>query len=65
MNPARRVITLAEQILARSHPLDGPYFSALKSREMSLERFRASQEQFFYAVQYYARPIAALVARIP
>jgi pyrroloquinoline-quinone synthase len=65
MSPAPRVTALAEQILARSNPLDGPYFAALRCGEMSLERFRSSQEQFFYAVQYYARPIAALVARIP
>src|SRR5215213_8075696 len=64
MNPASRVTALAEQILARSNPLHGPYFAALRSGEMPLERFRGSQEQFFYAVRYYARPIAALVARV-
>jgi len=64
MTLAPRVTALAQQILAGSNPLDGPYFAALKSGEMPLERFRASQEQFFYAVRFYARPIAALVARI-
>ncbi len=65
MNPAPRVTSLAREILAEFHVIDGPYLTKLKSGAMSLENFRASQEQFFYAVQYYARPIAALIARIP
>ena len=65
MNPAPRVSTLAQSILAGMNLLDGPYFAGLKSGAMSLEKFRASQEQFFYAVQYYARPIAALISRVP
>src|SRR2546430_15068832 len=32
---------------------------------MSLEGFRASQEQFFFAVSFFPRPMAALVGRIP
>lgn len=32
---------------------------------MSLERFRRSQEQFFFAVTFFPRPMAALVGRIP
>src|SRR5215207_9069392 len=61
---APRVTALAEHILAETSLLDGPYFASLRSGEMSLGAFRASQEQFFYAVRYYARPIAALVSRI-
>ncbi len=65
MNPAPRVTTLAKCILAESNLLDGAYFAALESGAMSLEQFRVSQAQFFYAVQYYARPIAALISRLP
>ena len=32
---------------------------------MTLEGFRRSQEQFFYAVTFFPRPMAALVGRIP
>ena len=32
---------------------------------MSLESFRLSQEQFFHAVTFFPRPMAALVGRIP
>ncbi len=32
---------------------------------MSLDGFRRSQEQFFYAVSFFPRPMAALVGRIP
>jgi len=32
---------------------------------MPLPDFRSTQEQFFFAVQNYARPIAALISRIP
>jgi pyrroloquinoline-quinone synthase len=32
---------------------------------MSLEGFRRSQEQFFFAVTFFPRPMAALVGRIP
>ena len=32
---------------------------------MSLEGFRASQEQFFFAVTFFPRPMAALIGRIP
>jgi pyrroloquinoline-quinone synthase len=32
---------------------------------MSLDEFRRGQEQFYFAVLFFARPMAALVARIP
>ena len=32
---------------------------------MSLAGFRASQEQFFFAVTFFPRPMAALIGRIP
>lgn len=32
---------------------------------MTLEQFRRSQEQFYYAVSFFSRPMAALVGRIP
>ncbi len=62
---APRTTALANAVLEQTDLLGGPYFKALADGSMTLERFRASQEQFYYAVRYYARPIAALVARVP
>ena len=65
MPNAPRVTALARSVLADVALLDGLYFRALADGSMSLDAFRHSQAQFFYAVQFYARPIAALVARVP
>ena len=32
---------------------------------MSLEQFRLTQEQFFFAVSFFPRPMSVLVGRIP
>ena len=58
-----KVAAHAETILRESRMLEGPYFKALKSR-MSLPAFRATQEQFYYAVLFFPRPMAALIGRI-
>src|SRR3954466_14241949 len=62
---APRVSARAEQAIARFRILDNPYFSALRDGTMSLECFRRTQEQFFFAVTFFPRPMAALVGRIP
>ncbi len=51
--------------LADSGLLRNRYFRQLQSGEMSLESFRRSQQQFYFAVDYFSRPMAALVMRIP
>jgi pyrroloquinoline-quinone synthase len=67
MAPARapRVTALADKIVRRVGLLDHPYLRALSDGSMSLEQFRRSQEQFFFAVRYYPRPMAALISRMP
>lgn len=62
---APRVSAAAQQIIERIGLLRNPYLSALADGSMSLESFRASQEQFFFAVRYFPRPMAALIARMP
>ena len=62
---APRVTARAAQALARINITANPYFHALTSGSMTIERFRATQEQFFFAVTFFPRPMAALVARIP
>lgn len=62
---ARRVADHAAQVLRRVDILHNPYFTALTDGSMSLDCFRRTQEQFFFAVTFFPRPMAALVARIP
>ena len=61
---APRVTARAEEILARVAILENPYLQALASGDLSLEGFQRTQEQFFYAVEFFSRPMAGLVARI-
>lgn len=62
---APRVTARAEAILARVKMLHNPYLEALQDGSMTLECFRRTQEQFFFAVTFFPRPMAALVGRIP
>jgi pyrroloquinoline-quinone synthase len=52
-------------ILERSGIMANPYFRALQGGAMPLDAFRRTQEQFFFAVTFFPRPMAALVGRIP
>lgn len=45
--------------------LQNRYFSALAGGAMSREVFQETQQQFFFAVRYFSRPMAALMARMP
>jgi pyrroloquinoline-quinone synthase len=62
---APRVTQYAASILSRVGIFENPYFKALRSGEMDIEQFRRSQEQFYFAVIFFSRPMAALVGRIP
>ncbi|HYH41613.1 MAG TPA: iron-containing redox enzyme family protein, partial [Burkholderiales bacterium] len=42
-----------------------PYFSNLKSRTFDKEDFVETQIQFYFAVVFFSRPMAALAAKIP
>ena len=64
-NRAPRVTRLANEILSRVKITDGPYFKSLSDGSMTVEQFRSTQEQFFFAVTFFPRPMAALVGRIP
>jgi pyrroloquinoline-quinone synthase len=41
------------------------YFTALREDSMSRDAFVRSQKQFYFAVRYFSRPMAALMARMP
>ena len=49
----------------RSAILNNEYFTALRQSAMSRVAFCETQKQFFFAVGYFSRPMAALLARIP
>lgn len=49
----------------RTAILGNGYFTELSSDAMSRERFVRSQKQFHFAVRYFSRPMAALMARLP
>src|SRR6476659_9247407 len=62
---AARVTARADRVLENSGIWRNPYLQTLQDGSMSLECFRRSQEQFFFAVSFFPRPMAALVGRIP
>src|SRR6266850_3316808 len=62
---AVRVTARAGCVLEESGIWRNPYLQTLQDGSMTLDAFRRSQEQFFYAVSFFPRPMAALVGRIP
>src|SRR5437870_7224959 len=62
---APHVTARADQVLHSVDIMNNPYLHALRSGSMTLDRFRRTQEQFFFAVTFFPRPMAALVGRIP
>jgi pyrroloquinoline-quinone synthase len=60
-----RVTARAQEVLEQSGIRRNPYLQTLEDGTMPLEGFRRSQEQFFFAVTFFPRPMAALVGRIP
>lgn len=62
---APSVTRCADAVLKRINILQNPYLQALTDGSMTLECFRRTQEQFFFAVTFFPRPMAALVGRIP
>src|SRR5258708_37389241 len=64
-NRAPRVTAHATEILSNCGILNNPYLLALRDGSMTLDCFRRTQEQFFFAVTFFPRPMAALVGRIP
>lgn len=66
--PSEAIASLMEQVdsrMAGSGIMENGYFSSLRDGTMSRESFVRSQKQFFFAVRYFSRPMAALMARMP
>jgi len=62
--PAPTIAEVAELIIADSDILNNPYFVSIPQHEMALSDFQQSQQQFYFAVLFFPRPMAALMARI-
>jgi pyrroloquinoline-quinone synthase len=62
---APRVTARADATLKKTNILHNPYLESLRDGSMDLECFRRTQQQFFFAVTFFPRPMAALVGRIP
>lgn len=62
---ASQVTACANQVLESRQIFQNPYFQALQKGSLTLDQFRKTQEQFYFAVSFFPRPMAALVARIP
>lgn len=56
---------LVEQVLAATPYRDNPYFLALREGSFELDDFVETQIQFYFAVVFFGRPMAAVAARIP
>lgn len=63
-SPSKKTSQLANRVLSDADIFNNPYLLDLESGRMSLDEFRRSQEQFFFAVTFFSRPMATLVARI-
>lgn len=57
--------SLIARILAETDHAHNPYFEALRRREFARDDFVETQIQFYFAVIFFPRPMAALAARIP
>lgn len=61
----RNLMAKVDETLTASGLLANGYFSLLRSGAMTLEDFRRSQTQFYFAVDFFSRPMAALLMRVP
>ena len=61
----KNLLQLIEIILADCQYRDNPYFRALNDGSFSKQDFIETQIQFFWAVVFFSRPMAALAAKIP
>src|SRR5262245_30400692 len=62
---APQIVAAAADLLERKPILQQAYFTRLQDGSMQQDEFLVSQRQFYYAVRFFSRPIAALVARLP
>jgi pyrroloquinoline-quinone synthase len=59
------LVQVVEVRMATSEILNSHYFVALRNQQMPRHAFEDSQKQFYFAVRFFSRAMAALAARIP
>ncbi len=65
-SPSTQAVTQhAARVMRRIAITDNPFFVALNNGALDLPAFRRTQEQFSFAVEFFPRPMAALIGRIP
>ena len=57
--------SLIEQVLRETNYRENPYFVNLREKTFAKDDFLETQMQFYYAVIFFSRPMAALAAKIP
>jgi len=65
MEALQEILAAADDSIARHGLLENPYLAGLHDGSLDRSRFQRTQEQFFYAVEFFSRPMAGLIARIP
>lgn len=63
--PSNAALEYAEALLTRSPVSENPYLRSLCDGVMERDAFVRSQRQFYFAVRFFSRPMAALTARLP
>jgi pyrroloquinoline-quinone synthase len=56
---------LITEVLSRHRPAENPYFVALDDGTFTKDDFVETQIQFYFAVIFFSRPMAAVAAKIP
>lgn len=64
-SPIDELMQLVDRRVNQAAILNNEYFLALRQNTMTRGHFCETQKQFFFAVGYFSRPMAALAARIP
>jgi pyrroloquinoline-quinone synthase len=59
------VLELVERVRVATPYRENPYFVALREARFDLDDFVETQIQFYFAVVFFGRPMAAVAARIP
>jgi len=62
--PSREIVDRVEKILAACGIKENPYFDSLRSGAMPREEFYRTQRQFYFAVDFFSRPMSALLMRM-
>ena len=65
-NPGlQHIVDYANDCISNSKILSNSYLAQLQDGSLEKQAFQASQQQFYYAVEFFSRPMAGLIAKIP